>query len=147
LHFDMDREVTKEECVLHPLIHTLLDFTLAQDIEKKKAEPRTPHFLSLNQNIVGGPQMQKCGLKYVIHSPGDHCGLQIKRSKKTPTRLLQWASCPGSISYLSSSALAGMRTVPLKVALTIPPPPRTLSFNPSRSPPMPCPFLLAIRDT
>jgi len=37
---------------LHPLIHTLLDFNLAQDIEKKKAEPKTPHFFSLNQDIV-----------------------------------------------------------------------------------------------
>jgi hypothetical protein len=38
--------------VLHPLIHTLLEFGLAQDVEKKKAEPRTPHFLSLTQDIV-----------------------------------------------------------------------------------------------
>jgi hypothetical protein len=37
---------------LHPLIHTLLEFALAQDVEKKKAEPRTPHFLSLKQDIV-----------------------------------------------------------------------------------------------
>jgi hypothetical protein len=26
--------------------------TSAQDVEKKKAKPRTPHLLSLNQNIV-----------------------------------------------------------------------------------------------
>jgi hypothetical protein len=38
--------------VLHPLIHTLLEFGLAQDVEKKKAEPRTPHFLSQNQDGV-----------------------------------------------------------------------------------------------
>jgi hypothetical protein len=25
---------------------------LAQDVEKKKAEPRTPHFFSLNQDIA-----------------------------------------------------------------------------------------------
>ena len=37
---------------LHPLINTLLDFALAQDVAKKKAEPKTPHFLSLDQNIV-----------------------------------------------------------------------------------------------
>jgi hypothetical protein len=53
----------------HPLIHTLLDFNLAQDLEKKKAEPRTPHFLSLNQDIVARPQEAKCALKYVIHTP------------------------------------------------------------------------------
>jgi hypothetical protein len=34
----------------------------------KKAEPKTPHFLSLNQNIVDGSQEQKCELKYVIFS-------------------------------------------------------------------------------
>ncbi len=39
-------------CGLHPLIHTLLESNLAQNLEKKKAEPGTPHFLSLNQDIV-----------------------------------------------------------------------------------------------
>jgi hypothetical protein len=38
--------------VLHPLIQTFLKFNQAQDVENKKAEPRTPHFLSLNQDIV-----------------------------------------------------------------------------------------------
>jgi hypothetical protein len=33
----------------------------------KKAEPKTPHFLSLNQDIVDGSQEQKCELKYVIY--------------------------------------------------------------------------------
>jgi len=37
---------------LHPLIHTLLEFNLAQDVEKQKAEPVTPHLLGLNQDIV-----------------------------------------------------------------------------------------------
>ena len=36
----------------------------------KKAEPKTPHFLSSNQDVVVCSQEQKCGLKYVIHSPG-----------------------------------------------------------------------------
>jgi len=40
------------DCKLHPLIHTLLGFAQAQDVEKKKAEPKTPHFLSLNQDLV-----------------------------------------------------------------------------------------------
>ncbi len=40
---------------------------LAQDFEKKKAEPKTPHFLSLNQDIVAWSQDEKCRLKYVIH--------------------------------------------------------------------------------
>ena len=39
---------------LHPLIHILLKFNLPQDLEKKKAEPKTPHFLSLNQDTVAG---------------------------------------------------------------------------------------------
>ena len=56
-------------CRLHPLIHTLLDFTLVQNVEKKKAEPGTPHFLSLSQDIVAGSQEEKCGLKYVMHTP------------------------------------------------------------------------------
>ena len=43
---------------------------MAQDIEKNKAEPRTPHFSSLNQDIVSWSQKEKCGLKYVIHIPG-----------------------------------------------------------------------------
>jgi len=56
------------EFVLHPLIHTLLELAQAQDVENKKAEPRTPYFLGLNQDIVVWPQKQKCGLKYVIFS-------------------------------------------------------------------------------
>ncbi len=46
----------------HTLMHSLLGFTLAQDVEKKKAEPKTPHFLSLNQDIVAGSQEGKCGV-------------------------------------------------------------------------------------
>jgi hypothetical protein len=42
--------------------------TLAQYVEKKKAEPKTPHFLSLNQDIVAGSQEEKCGLKYVMQT-------------------------------------------------------------------------------
>jgi hypothetical protein len=64
-------------CGLHPLIHTPLEFYLAQDVEKKKAEPKTPHFLSLNQDIVARSQEEECGLKYEMHSPGDDPGLQI----------------------------------------------------------------------
>ena len=33
-------------------------------ILRKKAEPRTPHVFSLNQDIVARSQKQKCGLKY-----------------------------------------------------------------------------------
>ena len=59
--------VALRKCELHPLIHTSPLETSAQDVEKKKAEPRTPHFLSLNQDSVAALQEQKCGLKYVIH--------------------------------------------------------------------------------
>jgi len=31
-----------QDCALHPLIHTLLEFNLAQDVVKKKAESVTP---------------------------------------------------------------------------------------------------------
>ena len=54
------------DCGLHPLIHTIAPETSVQDVEKKKAEPKTPHFLSLNQDIVFWSQKQKCGLKYEI---------------------------------------------------------------------------------
>jgi hypothetical protein len=38
-----------EKCELHPLIYTLLGFAQEPDVEKKKAEPKTPHFLSVNR--------------------------------------------------------------------------------------------------
>jgi hypothetical protein len=53
------------DCALHPLIRTWLEFDLAQNVENKKAESNTPHFLSLNQDIVSGSQDEECGLKYV----------------------------------------------------------------------------------
>ena len=37
-------------------------------LRRKKAEPKTPHFLSLNQDIVAGSQETKWRLKYVMHS-------------------------------------------------------------------------------
>jgi len=42
----------RRTCRLHPLIHTSAGFAQAQDVEKKKAEPKTPLFLNLNQDIV-----------------------------------------------------------------------------------------------
>ena len=59
----------REKCELHPLIHTFIKFNLVQDLEKKKAESKTPHFLSLKQDIVAWSAEQKCGLKYVIYTP------------------------------------------------------------------------------
>ena len=43
---------SKRKYQLHPLIHTLAPRNLTQDIGKKKAESKTPHFLSSNQDIV-----------------------------------------------------------------------------------------------
>ena len=37
-------------------------------LKRKEAEQRTPHFLSLNQDIVAWSQDEKCGLKYVMFS-------------------------------------------------------------------------------
>ena len=67
-HNDKKKKITTitANCGLHPLIHTLLEFNRAQDVEKKKAEPKTPHFLSLKQDIVGWLQVEKWGLKYVM---------------------------------------------------------------------------------
>jgi hypothetical protein len=44
-------------------------WTLAQGVEKKEAESKTPHFLSLNQDIVAWSQNEKCRLKYDMLSP------------------------------------------------------------------------------
>ena len=52
------------ECKLHPLIYTFPTRDLAQDVEKKKAEPMTPHFFSLDQDIVTWSQDEKCALNY-----------------------------------------------------------------------------------
>ena len=38
-------------------------------LKRKKVEPKTPHFLSLNQDIVAWSQKVKCGLKYVMQTP------------------------------------------------------------------------------
>ena len=51
-----------QKCALKYVIHSP-----GAGTEHKKAEPRTPHFLSLNQDIVVYSQEQKCGLKYVIY--------------------------------------------------------------------------------
>lgn len=47
---------------LHPLIYTLIGFIQAQNVEKKKAESRTPLFLSLSQDILAWSQEEKCGV-------------------------------------------------------------------------------------
>jgi len=50
-------------CALHPLIHTPQKFAKAKDVEKKKAETRTPDLHCSNQDIVARSQEQKWGLK------------------------------------------------------------------------------------
>jgi len=62
----VDSLLAMQNFILHPLIHTGLEFKVAQDVGNEKAEPRTRHFLSLNQDIVAGAQMQMCELKYVM---------------------------------------------------------------------------------
>ena len=42
-----------------------------------------PHFLSLNQDIVAWSQVEKCRLKYVMHSPAkvvECCGENLETS-------------------------------------------------------------------
>jgi len=58
----------------------LLKFSLAQDVEKKKAEQKTPHFLGLNQDIVVWSPEEKCGLKYVIHTPGGPVWTSVEKT-------------------------------------------------------------------
>jgi hypothetical protein len=45
------------------------EVTVSRDTTKK-AEPKTPHLLSLNQYIVAWSQEEKCELKYVIQLSG-----------------------------------------------------------------------------
>ena len=78
--------------VLHPLIHIIAPETSAQDVEKKKAEPETPHFPCLNQDIVVRSRKQKCGLKYVIHYPS----FQILRLLVSSQLLKLLFRCPES---------------------------------------------------
>jgi hypothetical protein len=49
-----------EAIVYIPLIHTIAPETSALDVEKKKAELKTPHFLSLSQDVVAWSQEAKC---------------------------------------------------------------------------------------
>jgi hypothetical protein len=56
----------QSDLILHPLIDTIASETSAQDVEKKNAERKTPHFLSLNQDIVAWSQEVEFGLKYEI---------------------------------------------------------------------------------
>ena len=79
----------RAKCVLHPLIHTFPFWNSAQDFEKKKAEPKTPHFLSLNQDIVAESKWQKCELTYVIHTPSLTRALK-KRSRSSAVFLQKW---------------------------------------------------------
>ena len=48
---------------------TPLGFALAQNVENKQAELKTPHFSSLSQDMVASSKKQKCGLKYVMQTP------------------------------------------------------------------------------
>ena len=57
-----------EEFRLHPLIHTFPSKASVLDVEKKNAEPKTPHILNLNQDAVAWSQTEKCRLKYLIYS-------------------------------------------------------------------------------
>jgi len=46
-----------------------LVLSLAQDVEKKKAEPKTQHLLSSKQDIVAWSQEKKFRLKHAMLSP------------------------------------------------------------------------------
>ena len=53
------------DCELHPLIHTCLGSIQAQDVEKKKAELKTPNFLSINKDVVANSEfgfLRNCDL-------------------------------------------------------------------------------------
>jgi hypothetical protein len=57
-------------------------------LRRKKAEPKTPHFLYLNLDIVAWSQEEKCRLKYVMPT-------QYQKTKGTvfPVRLQRVVMC------------------------------------------------------
>jgi len=85
---------------LHPLIHTLLKFNLAQDIESIKNGAETPHFLGLNPIYCSRLSKVKVGIKVCNShscicriarlSPVAHCGAIVMYS---PTLVLDLADC------------------------------------------------------
>jgi hypothetical protein len=74
---------------------TFLKFALAQDVEKKKTEPMTPHFFSLNQDIVPWSQKEKCRVCN-LHFPKQK-GRAIADSTFTRIRLKTSSLCQGSL--------------------------------------------------
>jgi len=77
--------------VLHPLIHTSLGFAQAQDVEKKKAETETPHFLSSNQDIVYWAKEEKCQLKHVMFTQSEKSAELL-----APSECSEWLGGTGS---------------------------------------------------
>jgi hypothetical protein len=84
------------DCGSHPLIHTFPESSWAQNVEKKKAEPKTPHFPSLNQHIVARSKEGKWGLKYVMwiftvieyHTAQGIQGQEIKKACQSSSGVL-----------------------------------------------------------
>jgi hypothetical protein len=54
----------------------------------KNAEPRTPHFLSLNQDIVVCSQGQECELKYDISGFGEPAQVHLDLLQQPNSLLL-----------------------------------------------------------
>jgi hypothetical protein len=73
-----------------PLIHTFPTKISAPDVEMKKAEPVTPHFLNLGQDIVVGSKDEKCGVCNV------HSSWVVRRGGKEnphqPTAIDRWGT-------------------------------------------------------
>jgi hypothetical protein len=60
----MYREVTKEECVLHPLIHTLLEFTLTHNIDSCQGKGFGVTLIPYHLGSLGGKRESEVGTQY-----------------------------------------------------------------------------------
>ena len=49
-------------------------------VMEQKSGAEAPHLLSSNQDIVALSQEEKCGLKYVIHTPGGSVWISVERT-------------------------------------------------------------------
>ena len=86
------------KCKLHPLIYTIASESSAHNVEKKKAEQKTPHFLSPNQDIVVCAQEVKCELKYVMFT-----------QDTKPTELFAPSDCSGWLcNFLLTGSVASI---------------------------------------
>ena len=53
----------EDKCFFSLIIHTIATGSLPQDVEKKKTEPRTPHFFEFKTRYGGELRIANVGIK------------------------------------------------------------------------------------